>query len=426
MIYRFFSLLIYVLIISSCVATDDNSSNNARPTAVISRTPTTQNPSEPTSTASQNATSAPSSLSESGPPICADLPRPAMVFWPETQPFSCKEQYILRHVASNSECTMQFDPPVSRLLAMAADGIYYVTCGTGEESSDQKFIHYANDGTITELPFTDVDNIRYFVISSNGSQVAWSLLRIGETTEDEEIVVSELYSAKADSSEVRLLHRVDNAAEVKRDEPFIAWMIQPLRFVDDSDLLFTVQPSGRGGSWNSSTGRYSNLYQKSLSGGDATLVYECPEDDYSSFCIGDISADNDYFAVTAREAAEITIFRMDGTPVAIFSGPGQDYIGFPTFGPTGDLVFMSADVADDQITIEQAIMSLVTKPYEKAATTLLREPVSFIWEWVDEQHILYTAVEDIQPQAFSKSLVKLDGVVERLPETYGHFQGVLP
>ena len=87
---------------------------------------------------------------------------------------------------------------------------------------------------------------------------------------------------------------------------------------------------------------------------------------------------------------------------------------------------MSADVAEDQITIEQAYMSLVTKPYEKAATTLLREPLSFIWNWVDEQHILYTAVEDNQPQAFSNSLVKLNGDVERLPKTYVRFLGVQP
>jgi hypothetical protein len=127
-----------------------------------------------------------------------------------------------------------------------------------------------------------------------------------------------------------------------------------------------------------------------------------------------------------READEITVFRMDGTPVATYSGPGQDYIGFPTFSPTGDLVFMSADVAEDQITIEQAYMSLVGKPYDRVAITLLREPLSFIWDWVDEQHILYTAVEDKQPQAFSPSLVKFDGAVERLPETYGHFLGILP
>ena len=363
----------------------------------------------------------PFSLSKPGPPICPDLPRPAMVFQAENS-----EDYILRHVASESECPMQFAPPITRLLGLTSNGVYYSTPVTGEESINQKFIHYANDGTLTELPFIDADNIRYFVISPSGSLVAWSLLRIAKTTDDEEIAVSELYSAKADGSEVRLLHSVDNAAEVKRGEPYIAWMIQPLRFVDDSDLFFTVQPAGRGGSWNSSTGQYSNLYQMSMSDGEPTLVYECPVDDYSSFCIGDISADSAYFAVTKREADEITVFQMDGTPAATYSGPGQDYIGFPTFSPTGDLVFMSADVAEDQITIEQAYMSHVTKPYEKAAITLLREPLSFIWDWVDEQHILYTAVEDNQPQAFSKSLVKLDGGVERLPETYGHFLGVLP
>jgi hypothetical protein len=87
---------------------------------------------------------------------------------------------------------------------------------------------------------------------------------------------------------------------------------------------------------------------------------------------------------------------------------------------------MSADVAEDHITIEQAYMSLVAKPYTNAAITLLREPLSFIWEWVDEQHILYTAVEEKQPQASSLTLVKLDGGVERLPKTYSHFQGILP
>jgi hypothetical protein len=335
------------------------------------------------------------------------------------------EDYVLRHVASKSECTMQFDPPISRLLALTADGIYYSTRLTGEEATNQQVIHYANNGTLTGLPFLDVENIRYFVISSSGSQVAWSELRIAETTQDEEIVVSELYSAKADGSQVRLLHSVDNAAEVKRGAAYMAWIVQPLRFVDDSDLLFAIQPDGKGGSWNSITGRYSNLYQVSTSRGDTTLVYECPVDDYSD-CIGDISADSAYFAVTKREAEKITVFRMDGRPVATYSGPGQDYIGFPTFSPSGDLVFMSADVAEDQITIEQAYISLVAKPYEKAAIILLGEPLSFIWDWVDEEHVLYTAVEDKQPQAFSPSLVNLDGDVERLPKTYGHFRGVLP
>jgi hypothetical protein len=335
------------------------------------------------------------------------------------------EDYILRHVASEAECPMQFDPPVSRLLALTTDGVYYSTRAAAEESTDQKLIHYANDGTITGLPFLDVDNIRYFVISPSGSLVAWSLLRTAKTPEDQELVISELYSARADGSEVRMLHRVDNAAEVKRGAPYIAWEIQPLRFVDDSDLLFTVQPDGKGGSWNSSTGRYSNLYQVSLPGGDTTLIHECPVDGNSD-CIGDISADYTSYVVTNREDDEITVFQMDGAPIATYTGPGQDYIGLPTFSPAGDLVFMSADVAEDQITIEQAYMSLVTKPYEKAAATLLREPLSFIWNWVDEQHILYTAVEDNQPQAFSKSLVKLNGDVERLPKTYVRFLGLQP
>ncbi len=356
-----------------------------------------------------------------GPPICPQLPRPAMVFQADNG-----EDYLLRHAASRLECTIRFDPPISRLLLLTVDGVYYSTPVIGEAAAKYKVLHYANDGTGTEQSFLDADNIGSLVISSSGSRVAWSQRRIAETTEGEEIVVSELYSAKTDGSDMRLLHSVDNADAVNRGEPYIGWIIHPLRFLDESELLVTIEPDGRGGSWNAQTGRYSNLYQISISTAENDLIYECPADDLSSFCIGAISADSAYFAVTKREAGEITLFHMDGTPVGTYFGPGQDYIGFPTFGPTGDFVFMTADVAEDQITIEQAFMSLVTKPYETAAIILLREPLSYIWDWVDEQHIFYTAVEDGQTVSFLPSLVKLDGAVERLPETYGLFQGVLP
>jgi hypothetical protein len=418
--HKLYALLICCFFISSCVATVDKKSNIVSPAAVSSGTPTIESPSEHTSGVPQKST-LPSSASQSGPAICPDLPRPAAVFQAENG-----EGYIFRHVASESECIVQFDPRIHRLLTLAADGVYYSTRETGEDPTNQKFIHYANDGTRAELPFFDPDdNIGYFVVSPSGSQVAWSVLRTAKTTEDEEIVVSELYSAKADGSQVRLLQSVDNAAEVKRGEPYIAWMIQPVRFTDEGDLLFAVHPAGRGGVWNAYTGQYSNLHRISVSGGDSTLVYECPADDHSD-CIGDISPDNVYLAVTERESGEITVLRTDdGTSVATYTGPGKDYIGRPSFSPTGDLVFMSADVAEDQITIEQAYVSFVAKPYEQAAVTLVREPL-IIWNWVDGQHVLYTAVGDQQTDPFKLSLVDLDGRLERLPETYAQFLGILP
>lgn len=336
------------------------------------------------------------------------------------------DDYVLYHAASKSECTLQFDPPIGRLLTLTTNGIYYSTDVTSEESTKQQIIHYANDGTLTRLSFLDADNLYYFVISPGGSKVAWSQLRVARVTEDDhKVFVSELSSANVDGSEVKLLHRVDNVAEVKRGAPYIIWVIQPLRFVDDDTLLFTIQPDGKGGSWNAYTGQYSNLYQVSVSDGDITLVYECPVDDYSD-CIGDISADNAYFAVTHREVGKVTVLQMDGTAATTYSGPGQEYIGHPRFSPTGDLVFMSADVGEDQITIEQAYLSFVAKPYEKTAVTLVREPLSFIWRWVDEQHILYTAVRGEQVHEFQLSVVSPTGNVERLPKRYGYFHGILP
>ena len=127
---KFYALLIFGLFLSSCVAPADNSSIDVRSTAVISRTPTYQRPSEPTLMGSLKETA---SLSEPEPPICPDLPRPAMVFQAKND-----EGYIFRHVASKSECMMQFDPPISRLHALTASGVYYSTADTGEESTNQK------------------------------------------------------------------------------------------------------------------------------------------------------------------------------------------------------------------------------------------------------------------------------------------------
>jgi hypothetical protein len=336
------------------------------------------------------------------------------------------DDYILYHAATKSECTLQFDPAVERVLALTTDGIYYSTNVTSEASPKQQIVHYTNDGTLTGLSLFDADNLyHYSVISSSGSQIAWSQLRIAKITDDHKILVSELYSANADGSEVQMLHSVDNVTEVERGTPYIAWMIQPLRFVNDDTLLFTIEPDGKGGSWNAYTGQYSNLYQVSVSDGDITLVYECPVDDYSD-CIGDISADNAYFAVTERQVGKVTVFQWDHTAVATYSGPGQEYVGHPTFSPTGGLTFMSADVAEDQATIEQAYISFVAKPYQKAAVTLVREPLTSIWGWVDEQHILYTAVKGEQFPEFQFSVVNLNGHVERLPKTYSYFFGILP
>ncbi len=122
------------------------------------------------------------------------------------------EDYIIRHIASKSEFLMQFDPPIYRLLAVTTNGVYYSTpvpsSDTGEEFTNQTVIHYANDGMLTEMPFLNSDNIRCLVISLSGSSVAWSQSRIAKTPEDQEIDVSELYSATSAGSDVRLRYRL--------------------------------------------------------------------------------------------------------------------------------------------------------------------------------------------------------------------------
>ncbi|MCP4525669.1 MAG: hypothetical protein GY833_07150, partial [Aestuariibacter sp.] len=292
-------------------------------------------------------------------PICPDLPRPAMLF----QLDSDGVEYVLHHPNSDSECTLQFNPSVSQILALTASGVYYTTVVTSNNVTTGQVLHYANDGTITLLPYVNVTDWFYFLVTPDGSRVAWSRAEVTITSEGDEVFVNELYSANVDGSEMRMLYSQSNVIEAEGMR-----IVQPLRFADDGNLLFAIQLIGKGGRWDAYTGRYSNLYRVPINGGDTILLYECAVDNRGD-CIGDISTDNAYFAVTDRNAGEVVIYSLEGSLIATYSGRGQEHIGHPNFSPNGDLVFMSADVKDDG-SIEQGYISYTRSPYEETALPL--------------------------------------------------------
>ncbi|MBN1876078.1 MAG: hypothetical protein JXA33_17775 [Anaerolineae bacterium] len=319
-------------------------------------------------------------------------------------------RYVLHNPANGTECVLQFDPPVSQMLMPTSSGVYYTTVITSGNTITEQVIHYANDGTITSLPYIDVTALFGFFASSDGSRVAWSQTEITETGEGDQAYTSDLYSADADGSEIHLLYTKDSSNRTGM------WTIHPLRFTNDGNLLFTIQPAGKGGRWDAYTGRYSNLYSVPVDGSNIALLYECSTDNRGD-CIGDISADNAYFAVTDRNAGEVIVYTLAGSLTARYPGPGQEYVGHPNFNFSGDLVFMSADVKDDG-SIKQGYISYAESPYKKTALPLFTGTVTYIWAWVDEGHILCS--DD------SKFIIDLQGNIQRLPEIYDRFLGVLP
>jgi hypothetical protein len=319
-------------------------------------------------------------------------------------------KYVLRHPASGTECALHLDPAVSRILALTASGVYYTTVITSEDVAVEQVVHYANDGAITLLSYIDVTELFGFLASADGSHVSWSRIETTETAEGYEVFTSELYSANADGSEVRLLYDESSTAVAR------IRTAHPLRFTSDGSLIFTIQLVGKGGRWDTYTGRYSNLYRVPVDGGNIASLYECAADNRGD-CIGDISSDSAYFAVTDRNAGEVIIYTLAGSLTTRYLGPGQEYVGRPNFSSSGDIVFMSADVKDDG-SIEQGYISHAKSPYEKAALPLFTGTVTYIWAWVDEEHILCSGDFEF--------IIDLQGNIQHLPETYGRFLGVLP
>jgi len=358
-------------------------------------------------TACQSASVPASPLPTPGLPICPDLPRPAMLFQLDSE----DTRYVLYHLTGSTECALQFDPPVSRILALTSTGVYYTSVITSEDAIAEQVIRYANDGTVTLLPYIGVTAPFHFLVSSDGSRVAWGRTESKATTEGDGILVSELYSANSDGSEIRLLYSHDNTIEAGESR-----IAQPLSFTDDGNLLFTIQQIGKGGRWDAYTGRYSNLYSVPIGGGDAVLIYECSPENRGD-CIGDVSANNAYFAVTNRNLGEVVIYNLRGTLITTYVGPGQGYTGRPNFNSDGDLVFMSADVTADG-SIKQGYISYAQKSYKDAALPIFTGLVRYIWSWVDEEHILCSGDFDF--------VIDLQGNVIRLPDAYARFWGVLP
>ena len=102
--------------------------------------------------------------------------------------------------------------------------------------------------------------------------------------------------------------------------------------------------------------------------------------------------------------------------IATLTPPAVDFAGWPTFSPTGDLIFSSATIdrgEDFPPMTRPGYLSLVRPPYTNPPETLFFEdgvyPPS---TWLDDNHILYDTADD------QIGVVNLEGQSQKLPIFY--------
>lgn len=342
-------------------------------------------------------------------PLCPDIPRPAIV--------SHQNSGGLRiwNPLTSETCTVITAPLDATVDKAVGDSIYL---SKWEESTDVFYgldiLRYNKDGRIDYFSLPG-QTVWGFLPSESGEWIAWTNMAMDAETE---VVTNTLFVTNLSTNETTELVSVNNQKEVNEGSPYISWILYPIRFVDDT-LLYSIEPNGKGGSWEAYTGQYRTLFRIPLSGGDPELIYHCPPADETSSCLGDISANNEWIAVTNREANEISVLDFEGNVLRTFSGPGEDFIGHPWFDENGRILFHSATTGPDGLSIEQAYVSLIDPFSGEEAITLQEGDFTYLQGWYDSEHYLvWSPTEPVR-------LGDLEGNSILFPEDIGRTSWIL-
>ncbi len=347
--------------------------------------------------------------------LCPEVPRPAASL------FLPGEGYLIIDPISGQKCYTTLDGDIPGLFQAVNGAVFYTVL------QDDQFVvkRLDRDGSASLLSFTAVDRddallYHSFVVSPDGSRLAWSATSAGADYAGPE--ASTMWMAGIDGAELVTLLSEERSGDEDR------WTPVPVRFSEDNSTLFyTQQPIGMGGIWNAFIGRYDNLYALRL-GTDAAprRIFDCTGEQ-NRLCIGDF---------IELEGQVTTLAYVEGSSVVILNGAGavlntvaleDDYVGYPTFGPAGELVFYGADLDEGP---NASIMPLMGTIYRVAPPTAPHEmlasaPGLFLpRDWLDPAHIVvgYTGSNE----EWGMAIVDLQGSLQIVDvEPNGSYVGVL-
>ncbi len=208
----------------------------------------------------------------------------------------------------------------------------------------------------------------------------------GFNPENEDEFVAQLMMADVNGRNQQVIYEhITDLPEKLLPEIFFPIGIHP-----NGDVLFSIEPAGRGGGWFY-TGDSTNLYRISPNSPDKTdedLLFECPD---SPFCIGDFTDDFRYFAAADFGSKTIFIVDVETGEQVWESVEDRSFVGRPIFNAEHDLAFVAVDVIDETNLLrpEKGLINILEYPYDGSLIRLEAELASDLIGWIDEQSILY-------------------------------------
>jgi hypothetical protein len=351
--------------------------------------------------------------------LCPEAPRPALVVMPPSL------ERIATVIDLNGQvyCELTLQAAPHKQLVSAAGSLFY---DVFDEAAQTTTVWRLNpDGTNQPLPFTTINmaqgDLLTFLVSPDGSKVVWGTVRFNPDTQ---VFESSLWAANLDGlSQVTLLDGVKSGELGQPRYP------EPIHFSRDNQTLFyALQPDWLPPVWSVVNGHYNNIFSISLSGGEPSLLFECPAEG-PLLCIGDVSAEG-LLAYTDQTEGVVKVLGPAGETVNTFTPPATAYIGPAIFNASGQLAFSSATLQSgtDFPLPEMGSISLVSNPYAGEPKILLsREDITVTVRWVGDDYLVVFYVKS--PQEDGMALVSLEGQFQPIPvslNSLASFITVLP
>lgn len=351
------------------------------PVAVASPTTEIAAPTTPTTMA---ATAEPTATPPPAPTVlCPDVPRPALLL-------STGTSFELHDPLGGARCSLPLGEDIGP-ESIAGDRIYFIQRDL--EATTATVSRLGPDQTIEPLLATQSSGDTYyllqFAVAPDESHLAWSHTQPKDGN-NPMALLSTLWLGAADGSNATPV--LENAA---MGESRIA---TPVRFsADGQTLFFTWQPIGLGGMWNAFNGRYDNLYRVPAAGGEPVKVFDCAERALF-LCLGDFRDDGTLAYVDTERTIHVT--GPDGVEVAAIPTT-EEYAGYPTFSPTGDLFYSTAMLPEDTSAVpfpSPGTVYHVAAPYNgppsvvASAFGLLTEAMP--QPFLDAQHLVVSYAEE--------------------------------
>jgi hypothetical protein len=386
-------LLVLALVLAACrgvTPPTDSATVESVETAVPAIDPTTAPatvppPAEtqPTAEVATAEPATPETTTESvAATLCPEVPRPALLLTTGTS-------FELHDPLGGTRCVLPIAEDIGPEV-VAGDRVYFF-----QRDVDAQTIRVARigpDGVVETLPGTqgtgDTYYLQQFAVAPDESRLAWSSAE-PQSADNPMALMSTMKIGDGDAGSP-----VTIFGDMTVGDNRIA---TPLRFTADGQTLyFTWQPMGLGGGWSAFVGRYDNLYSVPAAGGQPQKVFDCA-DQQLFLCIGDFRDDGTLAYVDGARA--VRVVGPDGAEVAIIATV-DDYTGYPTFSPSGDLVYSTAALPADETALfapAPGTIYRVPAPYtgepEMVASAVGLLTMALADPFLDDQHLVVSYAE---------------------------------